>query len=93
MYIFRENETEIFASFEGPFVSALLGPRRVGKTTLTKHYINTHPKRSWVQFNMDIREERQRIASGELLLMIEELSLQKIGSKEKVWVVIDEAQK
>ena len=30
MYILRENEEEFFESFEGAFVSALLGPRRVG---------------------------------------------------------------
>lgn len=93
MYIFRENEEEFFASFEDEFISALLGPRRVGKTTLVKHYMDTHPKRKWVQFNMDERKQRQRIANEELLLMIEESSFQKIGDKEKLWVVIDEAQK
>ena len=72
MYILRESEEAIFESFKGTFVSALLGPRRVGKTTLTKHYIDTYPERTWVQFNMDAREQRQRIANGELLLMIEE---------------------
>lgn len=93
MYIFRENENEFFASFEGEFVSALLGPRRVGKTTLVKHYIETHPERKWVQFNMDERRQRQRIANDELALMIEESALQRVGDKEKLWVVIDEAQK
>jgi uncharacterized protein len=93
MYIFRENETSIFESFEGTFISALLGPRRVGKTTLVQHYIDTYPKRKWVVLNMDERKQRQRIARNELLLMIEESSLQKIGSKEKIWIVIDEAQK
>jgi predicted AAA+ superfamily ATPase len=92
-YIFRENEKEIFESFEGMFVSALLGPRRVGKTTLVQHYIEKHPKRKWVQLNMDQRKQRQRIANDELVLIIEELSLQRIGDEEKIWVVIDEAQK
>jgi len=93
MYILRENEEEFFESFEGMFVSALLGPRRVGKTTLVEHYINAHPKRKWVQLNMDERKQRQRIANDELLLMIEESSLQNVGGREKLWVVIDEAQK
>ncbi len=93
MYILRENETETFESFEGKFISALLGPRRVGKTTLVKHYIDTYPERKWVQLNMDERKQRQRIANDELLLMIEESSLQKIGGQEKLWVVVDEAQK
>jgi uncharacterized protein len=93
MYILRENEKEIFESFKGDFVSALLGPRRVGKTTLVEHYINVHPERKWVQFNMDERKQRQRVANDELLLMIEETSLQKVGGREKLWVVVDEAQK
>ncbi len=93
MYIIRENEQDIFESFEGVFVSALLGPRRVGKTTLVKHYIETHPERKWVLFNMDQRSHRQRIAKDELAVMIEESSLQRIGNEQKLWVVIDEAQK
>ena len=93
MYVLRENEREFFESFEGQFVSALLGPRRVGKTTLVEHYIDLHPSRKWIKFNMDERRQRQRIASDELLLMIEEGALQKIGGEEKLWVVIDEAQK
>lgn len=93
MYIFRENEKEIFESFENIFISALLGPRRVGKTTLVNHYINIHKKRKWVQLNMDERKQRQRIANDELLIMIEESAFQKVGDKEKIWVVIDEAQK
>lgn len=93
MYILRENEGAFFESFEGMFISALLGPRRVGKTTLVEHYIKIYPKRKWVQLNMDERKQRQRIANDELLLMIEESSLQNIGGHEKLWVVIDEAQK
>jgi predicted AAA+ superfamily ATPase len=93
MYVIRENEEDFFESFEGAFVSALLGPRRVGKTTLVEHFVATHPERKWIKFNMDERKQRQRIANGELELMIEESSLQKIGGNEKLWVVIDEAQK
>ncbi len=93
MYIFRENEAEFFASFEGPFISAVLGPRRVGKTTLVQHYMDEHPERKWVQFNMDERKQRQQITKGQLLLMIEEHALQQVGGDDKIWVVIDEAQK
>ena len=93
MYILRENEMEFFTSFEGPFISALLGPRRVGKTTLVKHYMDIHPERKWVQFNMDERKQRQRIANDELLSMIEESALQRVGGGRKLWIVIDEAQK
>lgn len=93
MYVIRENEEEFFESFERAFVSALLGPRRVGKSTLVEHYLNSHSERVWVKFNMDERRQRQRIADGELALMIEESALQKIGGQEKLWVAIDEAQK
>jgi len=55
--------------------------------------VQKHPARQWVQFNMDERSQRQRIANDELSLMIEESSLQTIGSGEKIWVVIHEAQK
>jgi uncharacterized protein len=93
MYIIRENEENIFESFQSLFISALLGPRRVGKTFLVEHYVNTFPEKKWVKLNMDKRKERQRIANDELLIMIEELALQKVGGYEKIWVVIDEAQK
>jgi len=42
---------------------------------------------------MDERKQRQRIANDELLPMIEESSLQNVGDREKLWIVIDEAQK
>lgn len=93
MYVFRENEKDFFSSFEGMFVSALPGPKGVGKTTLVEHYMAIYPERKWVKFNMDERKQRQRIANDELLLMIEESSLQKVWSGEKLWVVIEEAQK
>ncbi len=93
MYVSRENESEIFKSFESMFISALLGPRRIGKTTLVNHYIKTHSERQWIQFNMDERKQRQRIERGEFQFMIEEASLQKIGTQKKLWIVIDEAQK
>jgi uncharacterized protein len=93
MYLFRSNESFIFQSLERPLVSALLGPRRVGKTTLVNHYIKLHPDRKWIVFNMDDRPQRLRIANNELHLMIEEKALQRVGAAEKIWVVIDEAQK
>lgn len=92
-YIIRENETHLFASFERPFVSALLGPRRVGKTTLIEYYIAQHPERKWVKLNMDVLSQRNRIVAEELELMIEQAALQKIGGSTKIWVFIDEAQK
>jgi len=92
-YIIRANETCFFESFERPFISALLGPRRVGKTTLLEFYMNLHPEKKWVRLNMDVLSQRNRVAAEELELMIEQAALQKIGGPKKLWVFIDEAQK
>jgi len=89
----RVNQQDILASFERSRVTALLGARRVGKTTLLKSYMSAYPDRVWVFLNMDHRDQRQRIDNNELKLMIEETVLSQIGSGSKIWVAIDEAQK
>ncbi|MBS0359048.1 MAG: ATP-binding protein [Proteobacteria bacterium] len=93
MYIYRVNEALIFESFERPFVTAILGPRRVGKSILVSHYTQNHPDRTWVFLNMDSLEERLRIEKGELVALIQEKCERRIGTGNKIWVVIDEAQK
>ena len=92
-YVVRVNEKFLFDSFERPLISALLGPRRVGKTTLIGYYMQLHPDRLWVGFNMDVLSQRERVSREELVLMIEQAALQKIGGSRKLWVFIDEAQK
>ncbi|MFH1831745.1 MAG: AAA family ATPase [bacterium] len=92
-YIIRANETFLYESFERSFISALLGPRRVGKTTLLEYYMNLHPEKKWVRLNMDVLSQRNKIEAEELELMIEQMALQKIGGPKKLWVFIDEAQK
>ncbi len=92
-YIHRDMEAQVSRSFEKPFISALLGPRRVGKSTLVKAYMNRYPARRWVIFNMDTLKDRQRCANGELQAMIQERALQLIGIGETIWTVVDEAQK
>jgi predicted AAA+ superfamily ATPase len=92
-YIIRANETFLFESFERPFISALLGPRRVGKTTLLEYYMGLYPEKKWVRLNMDILSQRNRVEAEELEHMIEQDALQKIGGPKKLWVFIDEAQK
>ena len=92
-YIIRANETFLFTSFERSFISVLLGPRRVGKTTLLEYYMSLNPDKKWVRFNMDVLSQRTRVAQEELELMIEQAALQKIGGPQKLWVFIDEAQK
>ncbi len=93
MYSERINKEKLISSFLRGYVTAILGPRRVGKTLFVKHYAEQHPERLWVMLNMDIMKERIRIQAQELEIMIEEKALQKIGGAKKIWVVIDEAQK
>lgn len=83
----------MFESFNRPFVSALLGPRRVGKTTLCEFFHSLHPDIVWVSLNMDVLSQRNRVVNEELELMIEQSALQRIGGGKKIWVFIDEAQK
>ena len=49
-YVVRTNESFLFESFERSFISVVLGPRRVGKTTLIDHYMRINPERLWVEF-------------------------------------------
>lgn len=93
MYADRINQYEIFASFERKFITAIFGPRRVGKTFLTEEYINRHKERCWVKLNMDSRAQRERVEQGSLKEVIEESAKFQVGSGKKIWVVIDEAQK
>lgn len=92
-YVIRVNEAFFFESFDRPFISALLGPRRVGKTTLLTLYMASDPEKKWVHLTMDVLTQRNRIAREELAIMIEEEALQRIGGPKKIWVFIDEAQK
>jgi len=92
-YVVRANEKFLFSSFERPLISALLGPRRVGKTTLLEYYMSLDPEKKWVRLNMDVLGQRNRVTNEELELMIEQAALQKIGGPKKLWVFIDEAQK
>ena len=92
-YINRDIQTKVFQSFETSYITALLGPRRVGKSTLIKAYMDQHPKRRWVRFNFDTLAERQRCFKGELQAMIQEQAMSLIGQGEPLWVSIDEAQK
>lgn len=92
-YIIRVNEAFFFGSFERPYISALLGPRRVGKITLLTYYMSLDPEKKWVHLTMDSLAQRNRILREELGVMIEQEALQKVGGPKKIWVLIDEAQK
>ncbi len=92
-YSKRTAEKSIYASIEAPFITAILGSRRVGKSTLIRHFMEQHGGYKWVIFNMDELVLRQRVEKNHLKEMIEEAALQQIGQGPKIWVVIDEAQK
>ena len=89
----RINGAVIIESINTSFVTAILGPRRVGKSTFIQCYVDKHPECKWVKFNMDVRSDRMKMAEGNLHTEIERKALQKIGEGEKLWIVIDEAQK
>lgn len=93
MKIQRVNQKYIESSFKTHFVTALIGPRRVGKTTLVKMFMSQYPDKKWVFLNMDYLEDRQRIEQGELEQIIVETAMQSIQGENKLWVAIDEAQK
>lgn len=93
MFTKRSNQAIFEHSFLTPFVTALLGARRVGKSTLQQHFAETHPGLRWVFLNMDKLEQREKVKFQGLKNMIEQDVLGKIGSSEKIWVAIDEAQK
>jgi len=93
MDLLRINYKTIEKSISSDYVTAILGPRRVGKTYFIKNYMQRHPSYRWVFLNMDNIEERRRIEASQLAIMISEQARQHIGTGEKLWVVIDEAQK
>ena len=89
----RVNGAIILESLKNPFISAILGPRRVGKSTFIAWYMESYSKHLWVSLNMDILSQRKIIESEQLQSEIERQALQKIGAAKKIWVAIDEAQK
>jgi len=93
MPTFRTNASTIYEAFESSFITAILGPRRVGKSTLVQRYSQLHPEKKWVFLNMDELEQRNSIENNQLRSTIETTTLQKIGGDFLIWVIIDEAQK
>jgi predicted AAA+ superfamily ATPase len=93
MLIERSNQALIEQSFANPAVTAILGPRRTGKSTLVKNYMEKNPDNLWLCYNMDLMVEREPMERGELRANIEQRILRSLGKTAKVWVVIDEAQK
>lgn len=93
MFINRIIQENIYQSFASPFVTTLLGPRRVGKSTLVQHFLDNHTEYCWVKFNLDDRALRDDLEQQKLRMLIQQAAKQHIGEKQKIWVAIDEAQK
>lgn len=93
MYVPRVIEPHIKSSLKGRFITTILGPRRVGKTSLVKHLTMQLANINLCELNLDSLQIRERINKLELQQLIEENCLQKIGGEQKLWVTIDEAQK
>jgi predicted AAA+ superfamily ATPase len=89
----RINAEFMISSFERKFISTVVGSRRVGKTHFITAYQKDHPSRRWVAFNMDVLADRERVVKEGIKILIEEKAEQLIGGPEKLWVIIDEAQK
>ncbi|MDO8953641.1 MAG: AAA family ATPase [Gammaproteobacteria bacterium] len=86
----RVNQKVIQESMNRSFITGILGPRRVGKSTLVKSLLQD--KAPYCQLNLDLIKEQQAIHNLSLRVVIEEKVHQKIG-QSKIWVLIDEAQK
>lgn len=93
MIVKRTNQEVIYKSFHSSFITALLGPRRVGKTTLVKEFAKQQSEAAWIFLNMDQLDLNRRIEQGNLRRHIEEQAEQRIGGENKLWIAIDEAQK
>ena len=81
MYADRINKETLESSFLRPFITAILGPRRVGKSLFVNHYANNHPELIWVFLNMDDMVQRVRVEKQELQDLIIEGAKQQVGVK------------
>lgn len=92
-YTKRLYEDRLFKAFAGSMITAILGPRRVGKSTLIDHYISQQPGITVVQLNMDSMVAREQIKAGQLETIILTSIQRHLKPNHRVWVTIDEAQK
>src|SRR5579872_130682 len=92
-YTTRAHEERIYKAFSTPMITAILGPRRVGKSTLIDHFIDQIPDITAVRFNMDNMLEREQIKAGQFETMIVTSIQRHLAAHQRVWVTVDEAQK
>lgn len=92
-YRHRVQEERLFLAFAGSMITGVLGPRRVGKSTIIDYYFNLYPEWTVVRFNMDKLKEREQIKAGLLEDLILNAIKRPLIQGQRVWVAIDEAQK
>lgn len=92
-YSHRLLESVVFTAFEGPFITGLLGSRRVGKSTLISYFLERFPQSAVVELNMDKMAQRVEIQAGRLEDLILTTIKRPLQSNARVWVFVDEAQK
>lgn len=93
MYTQRTNEAIILESIKSQYITAILGPRRVGKTTFVSEFVANHPEFKWYFINLDELELRLKVVASGLKKMIQEGIKRELKTNEVVYVYIDEAQK
>ena len=93
IYSKRVLDPVIVRAFHDSFITGILGPRRVGKSTLIEHFFKEHAGLEVVHFNMDSMDEREAIKSGQLEALILTRIRRHFTQNKCVWVTIDEAQK
>lgn len=92
-YKHRLIEAGLFEAFKNPFVTCILGPRRVGKSTLIDYFISQSADIEVVRLNMDKMSERDTIKAGKLEAIILTSIKRHLEANRRIWVTIDEAQK
>jgi len=92
-YVHRIHEDRLYEAFAGPMVTAILGPRRIGKSTLIDHYMGQLTDVPMARFNMDSMIERDQVKAGKLEAMILQTLQRHFEPGRCVWVTVDEAQK
>lgn len=93
MAVLRANTETIQNAIEANLITALIGPRRVGKSFFLNWYMAQYPDRNWISINLDQLETKRHVEAGKLEQLIIEAAQTPIGHGTKLWVIIDEAQK
>lgn len=94
MIITRDFQDKYFKLIDDGTILALLGSRRVGKSTFVEQYLKSRPKLLKVYFNFDEFSTRQEVIKNGIESLINS-HLFQIGAKpkDKIVIFIDEVQK